>query len=111
MMGAVTERFGSRVVSSTGAMIALVGTLPFALFGVSGLSISAICFFLFVRGLGMGSINIPSIAAAYTSIPKPMIPFATTALNILQRLGGPIATTLLAISLHVHWQTGSAKAF
>ena len=59
----------------------------------------------------MGSIGIPSIAAAYTSIPKSMIPVATTALNILQRLGGPIATTSLAISLHVHWQAESTKAF
>ena len=58
----------------------------------------------------MGSINIPSIAAAYTSIPKSMIPVATTALNILQRLGGPIATTLLAISLHVHWKAESTTA-
>ncbi len=111
MMGMMTERFGSRRVSSTGALISLAGTLPFALFGVAGMPVSAICFLLFVRGLGMGSIGIPSIAAAYTSIPKSMIPVATTALNILQRLGGPIATTLLAISLHVHWQAGSTKAF
>jgi hypothetical protein len=29
-----------------------------------------------------------------------MIPVATTAINIVQRLGGPIATTLLATFLH-----------
>jgi hypothetical protein len=59
---------------------------------------------LFAAGAGQGTINIPSITAAYSSIPKDRIPVANTALNIAQRLGGPIATTLLAVvmsfSLH-----------
>jgi MFS family permease len=29
MMGSLTERFGSRAVSSTGAVVALLGTIPF----------------------------------------------------------------------------------
>ncbi len=40
MMGPLTERFGSRRVSSSGAVIALLGTLPFALCSAQGLSIS-----------------------------------------------------------------------
>lgn len=48
----------------------------------------------------MGSISIPSIAAAYSSITKEAIPVATTTINIVQRLGGPAATTALAIFLH-----------
>ncbi len=48
----------------------------------------------------MGSISIPSIAAAYSSIPDKTIPAATTAINIVQRLGGPVATTALATYLH-----------
>jgi EmrB/QacA subfamily drug resistance transporter len=100
MMGALTERFGPRTVSSTGAALALAGTLPLALFAGAQLPMVALCVALFVRGAGMGSIGIPSIASAYASVPKPMIPVATTTLNILQRLGGPAATTLLAIFLH-----------
>jgi len=100
MMGPLTERFGSRRVSSSGALIALLGTLPFALCSAPGLSTWATCLALFVRGVGLGSITLPSIAAAYAAIPKETIPVATTAINIVQRFGGPVATTGLAIFLH-----------
>jgi EmrB/QacA subfamily drug resistance transporter len=100
MMGPLTERFGSRRVSSSGALISLLGTLPFALWSTPGLSTWSTCFALFVRGVGLGSITIPSIAAAYASIPKETIPVATTAINIVQRFGGPVATTGLAIFLN-----------
>lgn len=99
-MGALTERFGSRRVSTSGALIALIGTLPFAFLPHSALAPWAICMAFFVRGVGMGSISIPSIAAAYSSIPAEAIPVATTAINIVQRLGGPAATTALAVFLH-----------
>jgi MFS family permease len=110
MMGALTDRFGPRAVSSTGAALALLGTLPLVLFGGSSLPMSALCVALFVRGAGMGSISIPSITSAYASVPRPMIPVATTAINIVQRLGGPVATTGLAIFLHSR-MTGSSQAF
>jgi MFS family permease len=99
-IGALTERFGARRVSSIGAIITLVGTLPLALFSGAALPMAAVCVAFFVRGAGQGGIGIPSISAAYASIPRPLIPVATTALNIVQRLGGPIATTVLAIFLH-----------
>ncbi len=99
-MGVLTERFGSRKVAMTGASMALVGTLPFLLLEPRGLSIPVLCTALFVRGVGMSSVGIPSIAAAYLGIPKPIIPVARTTINIAQRIGGPVATTLLAIILH-----------
>ena len=107
MMGILTERFGSRKVSSTGALIALLGTVPFALFAVSGIPAWATCVALFIRGVGLGAINIPSIAAAYASMPKHVLPTATTTINIVQRLGGPIATTTLAIFLHTRGMRAS----
>jgi EmrB/QacA subfamily drug resistance transporter len=100
MMGTLTERYGSRQISATGAFIAFLGTIPFALTSSYNLPVGSICLALFIRGVGYGSINIPSIAAAYSSIPKETIPIATTAINIVQRLGGPIAITILAILLH-----------
>jgi MFS family permease len=107
MMGALTERFGSRRVSSSGALIALLGTLPFALCSAQGLSTWGMCLALFVRGVGLGCINIPSIAAAYGGIPKETIPVATTAINIVQRLGGPVATTAIALFLNSKMQAGA----
>jgi EmrB/QacA subfamily drug resistance transporter len=99
-MGSLTDRFGPRRVSASGALLALLGTIPFALFFSSVLPKWTICLFLFVRGMGMAAINIPSMAAAYSSLAKEVVATATTALNIVQRLGGPVATTILAIFLH-----------
>lgn len=99
LSGALTERFGSRAVSASGALLAIVGTLPLALLGASGMSVAAFCVTLFIRGLGLSSVGLPSIAAAYSGIPKSIIPVATTSINIVQRLGGPVATTILAIFL------------
>jgi hypothetical protein len=39
------------------------------------------------------------MAAAYATVPHNAIPRATTALNVLQRLGGAIGTALLAVVL------------
>jgi EmrB/QacA subfamily drug resistance transporter len=100
LMGVLTERFGPRRVSSTGSMIAFLGTLPLAVFAGTTLPMEAVGVALFMRGAGQGGVGIPSIASAFAAIPRPMIPVATTALNIVQRLGGPIATTILAIFLH-----------
>jgi EmrB/QacA subfamily drug resistance transporter len=107
-MGALTDRFGPRRVSMGGAIVALAGTLPFALLGTPALTTPVVCAALFVRGVGMGSINIPSITVAYAAIAKEAMPIATTALNSMSRLGGPIATTLLALFLHARLSDASA---
>jgi hypothetical protein len=39
------------------------------------------------------------MAAAYATVDRPAIPRATTALNVLQRVGGSIGTALLAVVL------------
>jgi EmrB/QacA subfamily drug resistance transporter len=102
LTGPLTERFGPRSVSTAGALIALLGTAPFALAGLVRLPDAAICAVLFIRGIGLGCINIPCIAAAYSSVRKEVLPIATTTLNIVQRLGGPVGVTLLAIALHLN---------
>ena len=98
-MGALTERFGFRRVSTTGVTIALVGMLPFLWMLYAGFSLPLTIACMVVRGAGQGGIGIPSISAAYGSVPKARLPVATTALNIVARLGGPAATTGLAIVL------------
>ncbi len=68
---------------------------------------------LFVRGMGQGATGIPSIAAAYASVPKEKLSVATMAVNIVQRLGGPTITTLIAItvSLSAKAPPAAARAF
>ena len=112
IMGRASERFGARMVSGSGAAIAFIGTLPFALWGLDApLWLLAVA--LFVRGFGQGSITLPSAAAAYSSVPRESLTSATTAINICQRIGGPAGTTGLAIFLQhaLTWTDVPAQAY
>jgi EmrB/QacA subfamily drug resistance transporter len=96
-LGFLTGRYGCRAVSAGGALLALTGSVAFVWMAAGhGFSPSVCAIGLFAAGIGQGTISIPAISAAYASIPKARVPVANTALNIAQRLGGPLATTLLA---------------
>jgi EmrB/QacA subfamily drug resistance transporter len=97
MMGYLTDRFGCRAVASAGVAVNFLATLPFLWMAYAGFSAipAAIC--LFLRGAGQGATGIPSLSAAYASVPRDQLGAATTAANIVQRLGGPVMTTALAI--------------
>lgn len=98
IVGRLSERYGARMISGGGAAIALIGTLPFALAGAE-LPVEVLAAALLVRGFGVGSITLPSAAAAYSSVTRESLGHATTAINICQRFGGPVGTTGLAIFL------------
>lgn len=95
--GRLTDKFGIRAVASGGVVLNFLGTLPFLWMAHDGFSMPLAVIGLFIRGFGQGATGIPTIAAAYASVPKEQLSFATTAINIVQRLGGPIMTTALAI--------------
>jgi EmrB/QacA subfamily drug resistance transporter len=99
LMGALTHRFGIRKVSSSGALLALSGTLPLIYLANHELSLGVLAIALFVRGVGQSAVGIPSMSAAYASVNRRELPMATTTLNIVQRLGGPTFTTLCATFL------------
>jgi MFS family permease len=107
-MGALTQRFGIRNVSAGGAFLALSGTLPFLYLASHGLVLTVLACALFVRGIGLSAVGIPSLSAAYASVRKQDLPMATTSLNIVQRLGGPTLTTLCATFLG--WSFGMAQS-
>jgi EmrB/QacA subfamily drug resistance transporter len=98
-MGALTQRFDIRKVSAGGAFLAFAGTLPFLYLASHGLVFAVLAGALFLRGVGLSAVGIPSITAAYASVRKRDLPMATTSLNIVQRLGGPTLTTLCATFL------------
>lgn len=97
LVGTLTDRFGCRAVSATGAAAALFGMLPFLWMSHSTFPPGPAYVCLFVVGVGQGTVSIPSVSAAYASVPKERIPVANSAINIVQRLGGPLATTMMAI--------------
>jgi EmrB/QacA subfamily drug resistance transporter len=102
-MGTLAERFGIRNVSAGGAFVATIGTAPFIWMAARSASMVPLIVVLFIRGCGLGAINIPSMSAAYSAVTKAELPMATTTLNILQRLGGPIMTTLVAMLIESHF--------
>jgi hypothetical protein len=56
----------------------------------------------------MSAVGVPSMAAAYSSVKREDLPMATTTLNIVMRIGGPILTTICATFLG--WRLGSAPS-
>jgi EmrB/QacA subfamily drug resistance transporter len=107
-MGALTQRFGIRKLSAGGAFLALAGTLPLVWLASHGLSVAVLACALFLRGVGLSAVGIPSISAAYASVKRRDLPMATTSLNIVQRLGGPTMTTLCATFLG--WRLSAAPS-
>lgn len=99
MIGTLTERFGCRAVSASGALLSLLGLLPFAGMILEHFSSVWAVVSLFLSGAGQGMINIPSMSAAYAAVPKEKLAVANTAINIVQRLGGPLATTVMALAM------------
>lgn len=64
---------------------------------------------LFVGGLGVGAVMMPSMAAAYQTLSHAAVPRATTTLNIITRVGGSIGTALFAVVLQ-HQINGALPA-
>jgi len=106
-MGAVTDRFGCRAVATGGVLMNILGTLPFVWMIHHGFSAPWLAITLMARGVGQGATGIPTISAAYASVPQDKLGLATTAMNIVQRLGGPLATTGLALLVATTTTSGS----
>jgi EmrB/QacA subfamily drug resistance transporter len=99
MLGFMTERFGYRIVPSVGTILSIVGTLPLLWMAQNQLSPVLLAVSLFARGAGQGAVFLPAISAAYVSVARDQLALASTASNIVQRLGGPLGTTMIAIVL------------
>jgi hypothetical protein len=54
---------------------------------------------LVVRGAGLGATSTPALSAAYKHLRRDEIPNATTAINVVQRLGAPLGTATMAMTL------------
>jgi EmrB/QacA subfamily drug resistance transporter len=98
-MGHLTRRFGIRKLAACGALLAFAGTLPLVFLAEHGLVVTVLVAALFIRGVGVSCIGVPSITSGYASVKRQDLPMATTAMNIVQRLGGPTLTTLCATFL------------
>jgi EmrB/QacA subfamily drug resistance transporter len=96
--GKFSDRHGPGKVVLSGLCLFMVGMIVFTQVGADT------PFWLlggaqFVLGLGMGSTMMPAMTAAYQALEHQQIARATTALNIIQRVGASIGTALLSVVL------------
>jgi MFS family permease len=98
LAGRLTDRTGAGRIVLVGLTLVVAGT--FVLTQVTDTtSYWVIGIALWVRGLGMGATMMPSMSAAFQTLTKAAVARASTALNIIQRVGGSIGTALLAVVL------------
>ncbi|MFT4271504.1 MAG: DHA2 family efflux MFS transporter permease subunit [Pantoea sp.] len=103
LTGWLCEQFGIRRVAASGAWLAAIATLPLIFLTLAGYQAFILVIALFLRGAGMSAVSLPAMTAAYSSVSKAELPMATTSVNLVQRLGGPVITTLFTLILA--WQT------
>ena len=97
IVGSLTERWGYRAVSSSGIFISFLGTIPFLWMSRAAFCPKLATACLILRGMGQGATGIPSSSAAFASVPRDQLGVGTTVINIVQKLGGPVLTTGMAI--------------
>src|SRR3954454_18569451 len=96
--GRLTDRVGGGKVALIGIIVMTLGTLPYAFVGADT-PYWLLAGLLVIRGLGLASSMMPSMAAAYAMLEKAAVPRATSALNVLRQVGGSIGTAVLAVYL------------
>jgi EmrB/QacA subfamily drug resistance transporter len=96
--GRMTDRTGAGRIVLVGLTLVTLGTIPLTQVSFTS-SYWLLSGALFVRGLGMGATMMPSMSAAMQTLTHAAVPRATTALNIVMRVGGAIGTALLAVVL------------
>lgn len=98
LAGRLTDRIGPRPVVLAGALIAALGTLPFTGAGAhSGPLLLGAA--LVVRGAGLSTVTIAIMATAFQGLPPERVPDASSAIRIVQQLGGSFGTAVLATIL------------
>jgi EmrB/QacA subfamily drug resistance transporter len=97
-IGKLTDRFDNGKVMLAGVLTTLLGTFAFTQVTEHSsyvwLSLS-----LVIRGAGLGATSTPALTAAYKYLTRDEIPNATLAINIVQRLGAPLGTATMAMTL------------
>jgi EmrB/QacA subfamily drug resistance transporter len=109
LAGRLTDKFGARGVASAGMVLAGLGMLAYTQVGpeTSQEYLSAA---LLVVGAGVGATVVPSMTAAFQALSRAETPRATSALNVIQRLGGAVGTALFAIVLSRQASAGAGGA-
>jgi EmrB/QacA subfamily drug resistance transporter len=98
LAGRLTDRYGAGRIVPGGLVVVTLATLVYTQLGAHT-SFAVLGGSLFLRGVGFGFVMMPAISAAYQTLAAPQVPRASTAINIVQRVGGSIGTALVAVVL------------
>jgi EmrB/QacA subfamily drug resistance transporter len=96
--GRAVDRNGAGRIVMVGLTLLGVGFIGFTQLGATT-SFWLLGGLQFVIGLGMGAAMMPSMSAAYQTLLHNQVARATTALNIIMRVGGAVGTALLSVVL------------
>ncbi|MGW4369424.1 MDR family MFS transporter [Nocardia takedensis] len=96
--GRLADRIGAGYVVPVGVVIALIGTFPFTHVGVDT-SYGWLSVALFVRGMGLGAVMMPTIAAAYSNLSHAVVSRAAPTLSAIQQVGASLGSALLVTAL------------
>jgi MFS family permease len=98
LAGRLTDRIGGGRVAVFGLIVLTVATIPYAFVSASS-SYPVLAALLVVRGVGLGSTMMPTMAAAYAVMTPAQVPRATSTLNVTRQIGGSLGTAVLAVLL------------
>jgi EmrB/QacA subfamily drug resistance transporter len=94
----MTDRYGGGPVAFVGVVATAIFTIPFGLIGAHT-SVLLLSIAMFLRGAAMGSSFMPAMTAAFAALDRSEVSHATPQLNVLNRVGGSVGTTILAVVL------------
>jgi EmrB/QacA subfamily drug resistance transporter len=98
LAGRAADRFGAGRVVPVGLAMAAAATWVFA-HADETTSYAALAVAQFFRGVGMSSVMTPAYAAAYSALDRDAVPRATSAVNVINRIGGAVGAAVLAVVL------------
>jgi EmrB/QacA subfamily drug resistance transporter len=101
LAGRLTDRVGSRLLALIGLVVALAGLSVYTQLG-AGTSKVLLGVAIFVIGLGHGTIMPSLMAATYQRLDRSAVPAATTASNIIVRVGSSFGIAALAVALQIY---------
>lgn len=96
--GRLTDRIGAGYVVPVGIVLALIGTYPFTQVDVDT-SYTWLSIALFVRGMGLGAVMMPTISSAYTTLARDRVSRAAPTLSAIQQTGASLGSAVLVTAL------------
>ncbi|WP_151772619.1 DHA2 family efflux MFS transporter permease subunit [Streptomyces abyssomicinicus] len=98
LAGRLSDRLGARLLVPGGAALVGLGTIGYTQAGAdSNLVLLAVC--SVISGFGLGMVGAPALASVYRTVPPSSAAGASSALMILNQIGGSMTVALVAWAL------------